>query len=571
MSRPWILIVMAALFATVSMVAARETTSAQQFALLVGVTDYDAAGFAKLRYTERDVEELGKILTKAGYQVRILSASRGVVDKASVPTKANIERELKALMSKKTRRDTLLFAFSGHGLQETIEKKDECFLCPSDAQANDNATWVSLSKLYEDLDACGAGAKLLLIDACRDRPKGRKSLNLGALPQVPKGMGVLFSCKADERSFELPALEHGVFFHFVLKGLRGEAKLEDDGELTWNNLASYVTRQVSRESPRLIGAAGRQTPEQDSRFTGESPVLLVDKIEIQVSTLKMTMRRIPKGTFRMGPTESDLANFNKLKTKPGSLEGPQREVRIGEAKAFQGKRFYMGKYEVTQGEFKTIMGYNPSYFSTDAKGDRGTYLKGSEPAGGAALVKALTPAQRDRLPVENVSQEEAVRFCEKLTEMEKKAGSAIVYRLPTEAEWEYACRAGTTTAYHFGEAITINDVVFNGKFASSPKAKELGVAETPVPVDDARFQSKANRFGLVHMHGNIREWCSDWQGKIDVSQSSDPEGPKTGTLKIVRGGSWYSDAFGCHSSLRLSFAPGHRYQYAGFRVVCLVP
>src|SRR6202040_3294403 len=138
--------------------------------------------------------------------------------------------------------------------------RDESFFCPADAQFNDNDTLVSLGALIEDLNLCGAGVKLLLVDACRSDPIIGRNVDIETLPRLPRGTAALFSCSSGERAFETPKLGkgHGVFFYPVLEGLKGEAK-NRDGEVSWSRLSEYVTRNVSRVVPKLIGDGARQT------------------------------------------------------------------------------------------------------------------------------------------------------------------------------------------------------------------------------------------------------------------------------------------------------------------------
>ena len=182
------------------------------------------------------------------------------------------------------------------------------------------------------------------------------------------------------------------------------------------------------------------------------------------------------------------------------------------------KPFYLGVYVVTQAEYEKVMGNNPSWFS--AKGD------------GKDKVKDMDTGQ---FPVEKVSWDDAVAFCKKLSELpeEKKAGR--VYRLPTEAEWEYACRAGTKTAFHYGDSLSSKQANFNGNFPYG------GADKGPYLGRTAKVGSyAANAFGLYDMHGNVWEWCQDWydENYYKNSPKEDPPGPAQGLHRVVRGGGW---------------------------------
>ena len=229
------------------------------------------------------------------------------------------------------------------------------------------------------------------------------------------------------------------------------------------------------------------------------------------------MIRIPGGRFLMGSVRRSDSIFND--------EGPPHEVRVRE--------FLIGRYPVTQAEWKAVMTSNPSYF----KGDR--------------------------LPVENVSWEEAREFCRKLNEKVGLSGAAG-YRLPSEAEWEYAARAGTTTDYAFGESINTDLVNYDGSQSSERrkgryrgKTVEVGTLGTP------------NSWGLYDMHGNVSEWCEDdFHGSYDSAPTDGrPWVDMTrAAFRINRGGGWYDPAVNCRSSARGYDAPGYRGFIIGFRL-----
>jgi formylglycine-generating enzyme required for sulfatase activity len=161
--------------------------------------------------------------------------------------------------------------------------------------------------------------------------------------------------------------------------------------------------------------------------------------------------------------------------------------------------------------------------------------------------------------VESVSWHDAVKFCEKLSNLPEEKRRGRNYRLPTEAEWEYACRAGTKTDYYTG----------NGEEALKRAGWYHGNSDGhPHPAG----KLEKNTFGLFDMHGNVWEWCSDWYAE-DYSKDSDkkdPEGPKTGASRVLRGGSWFSLAYGCRAAFRDDdYSPGSRDGNIGFRVVCV--
>jgi formylglycine-generating enzyme required for sulfatase activity len=173
--------------------------------------------------------------------------------------------------------------------------------------------------------------------------------------------------------------------------------------------------------------------------------------------------------------------------------------------------------------------------------------------------------------VEKVSWTDAMDFCRKLTERERAAGrlpAGYEYTLPTEAQWEYACRAGTTTAFGYGNSE--GSLYQYGNYCESSNTNDLSWKDTShndgydktAPVG----HYKPNAWGLYDMHGNVWEWCSDWYGDYPSGSATDPTGPNSGSGRVNRGGSWGLDASACRSASRLNFDPSDRLSGLGFRL-----
>jgi hypothetical protein len=266
----------------------------KKYALLIGVTEYDHASLPRLSYTENDVEGLAEILRKpsaGNTSVRVLTTTRGKKAAKDAPTAANVKAALAALVAGKRRGDTILIALAGHGVQLQVEDPDGrgeaktfSYFCPSDAdlvgvsyRTGASRTLVNLNDVLGALGRCGAGTKLVLIDACRNELKAEsttRSIDPGSVT-IPSGVGVLFSCKAGQRAFETAKLKHGLFFHFVLEGLRGKAATAEK-EVTWDSLSAYVRREVPRRVEGLIGGGARQNPVAISNVD-EPPLLVAAK------------------------------------------------------------------------------------------------------------------------------------------------------------------------------------------------------------------------------------------------------------------------------------------------------
>ena len=291
------------------------------------------------------------------------------------------------------------------------------------------------------------------------------------------------------------------------------------------------------------------------------------------NSIGMKLTLIPAGEFMMGNGESAEATaafFNKnysgwfLDAYILNDEYPQHRVRIT-------KPFYLGTYHVTRGQFRQFV--NDTGYKTDAEKAKKPGADGWNPDKKAFDFnekyswRNVGFQQTDEHPVVNVSWNDAVAFCKWLSRKEGKT-----YRLPTEAEWEYACRAGTTTRYSSGDdpetlskVGNVGDATFRAKFpdwAGAIKASDGYVFTAPVG------QFKPNAFGLYDMHGNAEQWCSDWYGAeyYGKSPADDPTGPGRGDLRVVRGGSWGGWSVNALSAKRGWIMPFLRNLNTGFRV-----
>jgi formylglycine-generating enzyme required for sulfatase activity len=286
------------------------------------------------------------------------------------------------------------------------------------------------------------------------------------------------------------------------------------------------------------------------------------------NNIGMKLVRIPAGRFKMGsPTsEQDVAikesavfwNRKPGEAYPGEyrVEAPQHNIDIT-------KTFWLGIHEVTQKQFKQVMSYNPSYFSKDDEGkDELEYFDASKPADGKSKVAGVDTSD---FPVENVSWEEALEFCKKLTARDEVKPYGWMYRLPTEAEWEYACRGGAPSyqVFHFGNFLTSKQANFDGNYPFDGAPKGPYLART---CKVGSYQK--NRLGLYDMHGNVQEWCADWydDGYYRRTPSNDPPGPAMGKERVIRSGDWNYHAKDCRSAARDCMGPGSRSKYVGFRV-----
>ena len=233
--------------------------------------------------------------------------------------------------------------------------------------------------------------------------------------------------------------------------------------------------------------------------------------------IDLDMVLIREGEFMMGAPETELESTDN--------ERPQHLVAV--------PTFFMGRYPITQEQWQAIMGNNPSEFKGDKR------------------------------PVENISWEDAKEFCDRLTQHTNRE-----YRLPTEAEWEYACRAETKTPFHFGETITTELANYDGKYVYGAGVEGEYRGET---TEVGQFPP--NAFGLYDMHGNVWEWCEDdWHENYqDAPNDGRAWVSEFNNIKVVRGVSWFNNPTYCRSAFRDINARDDRDFTVGFRVVCVAP
>jgi len=243
--------------------------------------------------------------------------------------------------------------------------------------------------------------------------------------------------------------------------------------------------------------------------------------------VNLEMVAIPGGSFLMGSPETEAERFDN--------ESPQHSVTV--------QPFFMGKYPITQAQWRVVA---------------------SLPQVNRPLEPDPSDFKGDDRPVERVSWYDAVEFCDRLSRLTKRE-----YRLPSEAEWEYAARAGTTTPFHFGETITTELANYNGNYTYGAGSKgKYHEQTTPV----GSFQV-ANAFGLYDMHGNLWEWCADhwhsnYQGAPRDGSAWVNENDNDNHFRLLRGGSWYYNPEHCRAACRHNYNPDYRYHFIGFRVMC---
>ncbi len=530
----------------------------EKYAFIVGVENYDPEFFRNLDYAEDDAIALAAQLESMEYQVSLMtSQQRNPQHKPNTPTK--ILRMLDGVLQGIQSDDTLVISFSGHGIQFSDDEDlegggKETWFVPEEGSLEDKETLLPLvEEIVSRVDDCKAERKLVLIDACRNEvlsPAGDKSsrkIDLGSVhenPQVvPKGMTVVFSCTSGQKSWETDDLKHSVFSNFVLEYLSGrlDEDFYDDKNATVGGMVDYVQRKTKQYVINNITASG-----QYPRVIGDNEQWPIGSVGPRVSlinSLDMQLRMIPAGKFQMGSPEDEVHRKGNEYLHEVEITRP----------------FYLGVHEVTREQFarfvedsgRDMSGVSFGFSESKQRVDPGDQYSFDNPGW----------EQDADHPATCISWQDAVAFCEWLS---RKEGAT--YRLPTEAEWEYACRAGSSKSHSFGNESA-------DKFCNITEDENWKGLEDIA--DGFEFTSpvgsfEPNEFGLCDMHGNVNEWVSDFYRK-DYYQNSppaDPQGPSDGDQRILRGGSFNKTQKSTRSAERLWMGSDQRFYANGFRVVC---
>ncbi len=545
------------------------SSAGRRWAVLVGVNHY--AELQDLSHCAADARSLRDQLVASGFsKENVFVLADGAEDTQDKPSRTNIHRRIESVLARAERDDMVLVSLGGHA----VYVDGRSYFCPTEASLDSpEKTMVSMDSIYRQLEASPAGQKLLLVDVCRNDPRppdskdwaehARSLAGLAAQwKAVPPGIALLSSTAPGQISWEDRELGQGVFMYYLLEGLSGKADEEgnQDGNVSLGELVSYVDFRTRRwaahhrsgyvQTPELFGnvtgdmvlVRGVVPPLAVAPFVAQQARLhqrawsrhLGQPLELTNST-GMKLRLIPPGEFMMDSRDEQ---------RRYDSDRPQDRVRITRA-------FYLGVYEVTQQEYERVMGKNPSAFSH-----------------GGRYREQVSGLDTRRFPVERVSWNDAVEFCRRLSALPGERSAGRQYRLPTEAEWEYACRAGTTTPFHFGSVLDGRQANCNGNY---PHPDDIGTTGPYLERPTTVGSYNANAFGLFDMHGNVSEWCADWfEWYYEGSHTEDPTGPESGSGRAFRGGSWYSMALNCHSGIRDGWPPTGLGWDLGFRVAFTV-
>ncbi len=547
------------------------------YAVLVGVEIYDTSTFNNLEFAADDAIALSVQLESLGFKTTVLT---GESDTARLqPTNPEkILDSITAIGRSCLEDDTLVISLSGHGVQFSDEELlpsgvKETYFCPSDADLKKKESLLKISTVVDAMNQTKATKKLLLIDACQEnvlskngQKKGGKVIDLGSIHEtrktVPGGIAILFSCSDQQFSWEHQPLKHSVFTYHVIEYLKGSAqpRYYDDGKMELSGLVSFVAKKTNDYVVQNNLTSDGQYPVLRGNTTNWKLGSTSVNAQQLTNSLGMEFSLIPAGTFMMG---SRLTAKEVNQRFPGGNEEDYEDEK--QHRVILTQPFYMGKYEVTVGQFRKFVEAENYKTEAETDGQGGWGFDGVFVQDPKYSWRITGFPQEVNHPVVNVSWNDAMAFCRWLSRVDGRE-----YRLPTEAEWEFSCRAGSDSEFFFGDdaeqlvgVSNVADATLNQRFS--------GIGNPLLSNDGALYTSlvgsfRPNEFGLYDMHGNVSEWCSDWYGYYSDKTVTDPGGPTTGSFRVNRGGGWINEAAHCRSAHRYSDAPSYRNTDYGFRV-----
>jgi formylglycine-generating enzyme required for sulfatase activity len=493
----------------------------QRLALVIGNGSYETG---PLRNPANDATDMASALKSLGFEVILKKNVRH----------QEMEEAVESFGKHLRRGGVGLFYYAGHGVQVGGVN----YLLPIGAKINKESDVkhqsVSAEKVLDEMAEANNGLNIVLLDACRDNPYARSirsaSRGLAIISSAPEGTFISYATGPGQTAkdgegrnspYTAALLKNikkpGLPIEKVFKQVRVELSRQKQTPWELSSLKGEFYFRPGKEEEAAPSQETETPPAATARqdyAMARPPAPPEDDREFTSPTLGAKFVLIPAGTFMMGSPSSESGRDNSE---------TQHRVTINQP-------FYMQTTEVTQGQWKRLMGHNPSHFSSCG----------------------------EDCPVEQVSWSDVQDFIRKLNSME----GTDKYRLPTEAQWEYAARAGTTTPFNTGDCLGTEQANYDG---NNP--------QTGCPKGEYRRKTmrvgsfSPNAWGLYDMHGNVWEWVQDWKGDYPSGSVNDPEGPSSGSYRVYRGGSWDNSARVCRSAIRLHSFPGNRYNGLGFRLL----
>ena len=533
---------------------------AKKIALLIGVSEY-GAGIPPLLSALNDVEAMERVLQNPNL------GNFAQVERLLNPDTVAMRTAIQKLFKSASKEDLLLFFFSGHGI---TNDDNHLYLATHNTAKDDfEATAVDANFIQTQSKSCYSKRQVLILDACYSGAFASgwhtKSIGVDIKKQLgAEGRVVLTSSGATQTSFAQEGATLSLYTQYLVEGIEtGAADTDNDGNIHVQELHAYAKSRVQAVKPNM-------TPDIILDKEGYNILLayapknpeaeVAEQLRLQLKTFQFETAQINKnGTGINRITKSaeyfaqDLGNGVLLEMVhiPGGtfiMGSPKNEEGYHESQSPQHQvtvpSFFMGKYLVTQKQWRLVAAL---------------------PKVKIDLVSDPSNFKGDNLPVECVSWNHAQEFCARLSQKTNKA-----YRLPSEAEWEYACRGGTTTPFYFGETIStelanyVGDNIYGGGAKGEYREKTTVVGKFP-----------ANPCGLYDMCGNLYEWCEDEWHENYINAPTDGSAWSDGSNNYMslRGGSWIVDPGFCRSASRIyiSWAErDYRADLIGFRVVCVV-
>jgi len=536
------------------LIATTTFSQQQKYALVIGNGTY--TNFGSLRNAINDANDMTEALRSLGFIVEsLMDGNLTQMEQAVIRLKERLSN---------AGNDTYgFFYYAGHGVQ--VDGMN--YLIPANANIPDKdflrERAISAQTILDMLNRSQNALNIVVLDACRDFPAiWSRGTDRGLAVMHPPTNSIIMYATAAGRTASDGTGRNGLFTGYLLKHLKTpEIEVNEVFRRTMSDVSRASNNQqrpaMYTDFSEIAFLGARPVPPEET-----PPVPVVVQPNAQPAPAPVvqptpTPASTPTPVVQTPPTpQQSVPSTQQPAPAPQTAVSTERPAPVNMVRIFgstfmmgsplseagrdgdETQRrvtvddFYMGKYPVTQREYQSVMGSNPSYF------------KGND------------------LPVESVSWYDAVTYCNKLSEREGLSpaytinGTNVIwnrnangYRLPTEAEWEYACRAGTTSPYSTGNTITTSQANFNSS------------RTTPVGT------YTANAWGLYDMHGNVWEWCWDWYGTYPSSSETNPVGPTSGASRVLRGGCWDNSAADVRSANRNNRTPTNRYIYIGFRLV----
>ena len=540
-------------------------------ALLIAIDEYKPP-LSPLHGCINDAHLLTEVLNRfCGYDVKNIH----ILANADA-TGAKIADKLTEILKASGESDTIFISYGGHGT--LIEGKSYfCIYDMDPAKAKETA--LSADQLRETLQFKKIAQKILYIDSCHSGGANNNGLKqpepssqeLTGPFEKASGIITFAGCRRSQSCIDFQ--NHGVFTGQFARGLAGDADFDKNGIVDSDEIYRHLLMEVPATA-KMVDPKHEQTP---VRIIGEDVVGVFGISKVDGKPQQLT------GKLPVRPKVGDVIENSvgmKLIYLPADIVAvgsPNNEYLRNDDEAQQSvminASIYMGIHEVTQDQFAHVMKKNPSYYSADGSG-----------------TEAVAGMKTGNLPVEQVSWDDAVEFCAKLSASPEEKKAKRAYRLPTECEWEFACRAGTMTVFATGKTLSSKQANIRGDktYLDSEDGPTLGRTA-------AVGSYKPNAFGLYDMHGNVAEWCQDFyvdrrfpsfagasylesKHYIDPDEKAkmllsfaypqNPTGPSQGETRVYRGGAFVGDVAFARSAARREKAADYTYRGIGFRVVC---